>query len=166
MSIYFQNLPDGMTAEMDSEAKICYIRNTPHTLIDCLEMYVSSWRDVLYLNMEDFHEKAKKDSRHLTQPLFYLMVQADQAGCETLAFYPALIPSGVMVYRDAEGNIRPSTGYDPVNVSVINRRVMGISGGMDAEGNTIMGSRGIFTANVSFSVGSTIYTSASFEDQP
>jgi hypothetical protein len=152
MTEYFQNLPKGMEAEIDEVARICYIRHTPHTLINCLEKFVSGWRDVLYLNMEDFHEKAKKDSRPLTDELFYIMVQADQAGVETL------------VYQDAEDNVRPSIGYDPVNVVIENRPVEGVSLGMNAEGHNMMVRSGVLTG-LTPPIGTNIYITNSPKDE-
>jgi hypothetical protein len=68
-------------------------------------------------------------------------------GFETVAFHPVTIPAGVAVYRDAEGNIRPSLGFDPVNVTAINRPTVGISLGTDEEGHTRVMMTGSFTVS-------------------
>jgi hypothetical protein len=161
----FDNLPDGMTAQIDHESKTIYIHDVPHTLIDCLDGLVSGWRDVIYANPDAVFEKARTSpdaKEHLMQPLFAIFAVAEMNGFETVAFHPVTIPAGVAVYRDAEGNIRPSLGFDPVNVSAINRPAVGISLGTDEEGHTQVMMTGSFTVNAPKL---TIYIQSDNDDQ-
>lgn len=144
----FDHLPEGMTAAIDRDAKIIYIYQTPHTLIDCLDRLVSGWRDVLYVNTNDVFEKVKADPiarESLIQPLFAILASANMNGFDVVAFHPATITPGTAVYRDTEGNIRPSLGFDPVNAKEDQRPIMGISMGIDEEGRTRMMVTGTFT---------------------
>lgn len=135
----FDNLPEGMAADIDPGGRIIYIYQTPHSLIDCLDRLVSGWRDVVYVNVDAVFAKVRDDSqarKSLIQPLFAILATAQMNGFDIVAFHPAPLPPGTAVYRDSEGNIRPTLGFDPVDVTGILRPIIGISLGTDAEGRT------------------------------
>lgn len=146
----FNNLPDDMTAHIDADSKTIYIHDVPHSLIDCLDRLVSSWRDVVYVNPVDIFEKCRVDPvarECLIQPLFAILASAHINGFEMVAFHPKQIPNGVLVYQDSEGNIRPSLGFDPVAVDAIRRPPVGVSMGMDEQGHTRVIMSGGFIGN-------------------
>jgi len=137
----WDDLPDEMVAEADPQHAICYIRNVPHTLIDCLEVFVGGWRDVLYLDVATWHHKLYTHyllRKTMPHQLFTFMARADRAGYQTLAFIPRPLDAGVTVYTDVEGNVRPSVQYDPYAVKAVHHPVQGLSLGADREGRSTM----------------------------
>lgn len=150
MNELFDNLPDGMTAHIDEASKTIYIHDVPHSLIDCLDYLVSGWRDVVYVSPDDAFEKARHNPiarQALIQPLFAILASAQMNGFDMVVFHPERLAIGIPVYRDAEGNIRPTLGFDPVKVTAIQRPVIGFSLGTDETGQTRVMMQGTFTVS-------------------